>query len=279
MRKLKEFTSEYRQGGMDAYARSLLRANARNGSARMYHLGGMIILPSLTSAENHPDTPGKKTLHLMSKCPNPLDVHKVVEQYAERLSAGVSWMVYLFNSDPEAALKTLLPLGYHLENLKTIMIRADVPAVAPQERMSHSLLSCPKTPPPEVEHIGCSYRYLGQGSASYFFFVENGGKRIGHVELTLRHPDSAYISSLFVHKAYRRKGVGTVLMELCHQTIGDAGIRTSYLVPTPLALRARIYLKLGYLHLNHLTVLSLSPSAIPRQKSASDYFQKRTSQG
>lgn len=76
------------------------------------------------------------------------------------------------------------------------------------------------------------------------FYVEVEGEAAGWLQLVTIHPGVGYINQLYVLEAYRKKKLGTTLVQRAHAYSIELGLKCMVLVPSDLAIH--LYRRLGY---------------------------------
>lgn len=76
------------------------------------------------------------------------------------------------------------------------------------------------------------------------FYIEADGEAVGWLQLVTRHPDVAYVNQLYVLEAYRKRKLGTALVQYAHAYAKEMGLTRMVLVPSGLAIH--LYRRLGY---------------------------------
>ena len=76
------------------------------------------------------------------------------------------------------------------------------------------------------------------------FYVENCGEAVGWLQLVTVHPNIGYVNQLYVLEAYRRKKLGTALVQYAHAYAIKSGLKRMVLIPSAQAIH--LYRRLGY---------------------------------
>lgn len=76
------------------------------------------------------------------------------------------------------------------------------------------------------------------------FYVEADGEAVGWLQLVTAYPNTGYINQLYVLEAYRKKKLGTALVQHAHAYAIEIGIKHMVLIPSTLAIH--LYRRLGY---------------------------------
>jgi GNAT superfamily N-acetyltransferase len=76
------------------------------------------------------------------------------------------------------------------------------------------------------------------------FYVEADGEAVGWLQLVTVYPKVGYVNQLYVLEAYRKKKLGTALVQRAHACCIEMGLRRMVLVPSDLAIH--LYRRLGY---------------------------------
>jgi len=76
------------------------------------------------------------------------------------------------------------------------------------------------------------------------FYVEVDGEAVGWIQLVTVYPGVGYINQLYVLEAYRKRKLGTALVQCVHAYAIELGLKRMVLVPTDLAIH--LYRRLGY---------------------------------
>ena len=85
------------------------------------------------------------------------------------------------------------------------------------------------------------------------FYVEVDGEAVGWLQLVTVHPGVGYVNQLFVLEAYRKKKLGTSLVQHAHAYAIEIGLKRMVLVPSALAMH--LYRRLGYCPLLYFSAL------------------------
>jgi ribosomal protein S18 acetylase RimI-like enzyme len=76
------------------------------------------------------------------------------------------------------------------------------------------------------------------------FYVEADGEAVGWLQLVTVYPKVGYINQLYVLEAYRKKKLGTALVQHAHVYAMEIGLKRMVLIPSALAIH--LYRRLGY---------------------------------
>ena len=76
------------------------------------------------------------------------------------------------------------------------------------------------------------------------FYVQVDGEAVGWLQLVTGYPNVGYINQLYVLEAYRKKKLGTALVQHAHAYAMEIGLKCMVLIPTVLAIH--LYRRLGY---------------------------------
>lgn len=89
------------------------------------------------------------------------------------------------------------------------------------------------------------------------FYATMDGEAAGWTQLVTLYPGVAYIHQLYVLKAYRRRKLGTALIQRAHQEALTLGWKYIVLIPSEIALP--LYRRLGYRPLVYFSVFRPQP--------------------
>jgi len=76
------------------------------------------------------------------------------------------------------------------------------------------------------------------------FYIEVGGEAVGWLQLVTMYPNVGYVHQLYVLEAYRRKKLGTALIQHAHAYAIKNGLKGMVLIPSAQAIH--LYRRLGY---------------------------------
>jgi ribosomal protein S18 acetylase RimI-like enzyme len=76
------------------------------------------------------------------------------------------------------------------------------------------------------------------------FYVEADGEAVGWLQLVTVYPQVGYINQLYVLEAYRKKKLGTALVQQAHACAMRMGLQHMVLIPSAMAIH--LYRRLGY---------------------------------
>jgi GNAT superfamily N-acetyltransferase len=76
------------------------------------------------------------------------------------------------------------------------------------------------------------------------FYVEADGEAVGWLQLATVYPNVGYVNQLYILEAYRKKKLGTALVQHAHAFAMEIGLRHMALIPSAVAIH--IYRRLGY---------------------------------
>lgn len=76
------------------------------------------------------------------------------------------------------------------------------------------------------------------------FYVTDDGEAVGWLQLVTLYPEVGYINQLYVLEAYRRKKVGTALIQRAHMQAIELGLKRMVLIPSEMAVP--LYRRMGY---------------------------------
>lgn len=76
------------------------------------------------------------------------------------------------------------------------------------------------------------------------FYVEADGEAVGWLQLVTVYPSVGYINQLYVLEAYRKKKLGTALVQRAHAYAIESGLKRMVLIPSAQAIH--LYRRLGY---------------------------------
>jgi GNAT superfamily N-acetyltransferase len=99
----------------------------------------------------------------------------------------------------------------------------------------------------------------------YSFYVEVDGEAVGWLQLVTVYPEVGYINQLYVLEAYRKKKLGTALVQQAHMYSMETGLKQMVLVPSASALH--LYRRLGYHPLLYFSIFRpVSISRVPQEE-------------
>ncbi len=117
-----------------------------------------------------------------------------------------------------------------------------------EERMFDLVRQFPTPTPPSRRAFSDCYRARLPDPASYIGLAEIDDVLVGYIS-AYSHPafyaggQTAWVDEIFVSEAFRRKGIGTALLEACEQWATELGC---VLVSLATARSGPFYLNLGY---------------------------------
>ena len=76
------------------------------------------------------------------------------------------------------------------------------------------------------------------------FYVEVDGEAVGWLQLVTVYPNVGYVNQLYVLEEYRKKKLGTALVQHTHAYAVELGLKRMVLIPSSLAIH--LYRRLGY---------------------------------
>ena len=76
------------------------------------------------------------------------------------------------------------------------------------------------------------------------FYIEADGEAVGWLQLVTVYPSIGYINQLYVLEAYRKKKLGTALVQRAHAYAIESGMKRMVLIPSQQAIH--LYRRLGY---------------------------------
>jgi GNAT superfamily N-acetyltransferase len=76
------------------------------------------------------------------------------------------------------------------------------------------------------------------------FYVEADGEAVGWLQLVTVYPNVGYVNQLYILEAYRKKKLGTALVQHAHAFAMEIGLRHMALIPSAVAIH--LYRRLGY---------------------------------
>ncbi len=76
------------------------------------------------------------------------------------------------------------------------------------------------------------------------FYITVGGEAVGWLQLVTVYPDVGYINQLYVLESYRRRKLGTALVQYAHIEAQKFGLKKLVLIPSEMSIP--LYRRLGY---------------------------------
>jgi len=76
------------------------------------------------------------------------------------------------------------------------------------------------------------------------FYVKDGDQIAGWLQLVTIYPKVGYINQVYVLEAFRKKKLGTALVQRAHAYAVEAGLKRMILIPSDMAMQ--LYRRLGY---------------------------------
>ena len=76
------------------------------------------------------------------------------------------------------------------------------------------------------------------------FYVSAGGEAVGWIQLVTAYPGVGYINQLYVLEAYRKRRLGTALVQRAHMHAIELGLKRMVLIPSETAVP--LYRRMGY---------------------------------
>jgi GNAT superfamily N-acetyltransferase len=76
------------------------------------------------------------------------------------------------------------------------------------------------------------------------FYIEADAEVVGWLQLVTRDPEVGYVNQLYVLEAYRKRKLGTALVQYAHAYAREMGLKRTVLVPSGSAIH--LYRRLGY---------------------------------
>jgi GNAT superfamily N-acetyltransferase len=93
------------------------------------------------------------------------------------------------------------------------------------------------------------------------FYIEVDGEAVGWLQLVTIYPNVGYVNQLYVLEAYRKKKLGTALIQHAHKYAMEVGLKCMVLVPSALAIH--LYRRVGYRPLLYFSAFRPAESVPP----------------
>ena len=99
------------------------------------------------------------------------------------------------------------------------------------------------------------------------FYIDVDGEAVGWLQLVTIYPDVGYVNQLYVLEAYRKKKLGTALIQHAHKYAMEVGLKRMVLVPSALAIH--LYRRVGYRPLLYFSAFRPAESMPQKQNTVS----------
>ena len=76
------------------------------------------------------------------------------------------------------------------------------------------------------------------------FYVKEDGQAVGWIQLVTKYPDAGYINQLYVMKEFRKRKLGTVLVNAVHSEAIKLGIKRMVAIPSDMSMH--LFRRMGY---------------------------------
>ena len=178
------------------------------------------------------------------------DTKQVMEAVlAYRVPRGRHYIIDVFHAEPSSAALRKEYAQYSHEFIRTgIIVGLELPArINALPRNVHRAITLQ-----QAETANHSLTREGEriqvqtlrDKHIHSFYVEADGEAAGWLQLVTLYPNVGYINQLYVLEAYRRKKLGTALVQHAHAYAVQIGLKNMVLIPSALAIP--LYRRLGY---------------------------------